>query len=385
MTAHTAAVVGGGIGGLPTALALIEKGWQVTVFERAAEFTEAGAGLSVWPNGMRALDELGVGARVRDLGIPDLEAGIRDRSGRWLSRTDTAELARRYGPLLMIHRARLLDILRRALPPQALRAGTGIEQVRDHGTHVEIVHDSGRESADLVVGADGLNSTVRQSIWPQAPAPRYAGYTAWRLVIDPGEPLTTGGESWGHGSRVGLAPMADGRVYLFAVANTAAAQHSPDGELAELRRRFTGWHAPIPHLLDRAAADSVLRHDIYELPPLTSYATGRVALVGDAAHAMTPNLGQGANQALEDAVTLAAALDDQATVAAALATYDRLRRPRTQAIARRSRLVGAVAQWQWAPLTTLRDRLLGAAPARSMLDALGPVLTWQPPSPHTHE
>lgn len=376
---RSAIVAGGGIGGLAAALALIGRGWRVRVMERAASFGEVGAGLSLWPNGLRALDALGVGDAVRGHALAEIQAGIHDVSGRRLSRTGTAELERRFGPVVVIHRADLLDILRSAIPADALCTATTVTAVDADGPRVRVEHSDGVSHADLLVGADGIRSSVRRAVWPQAPEPRYAGYTAWRLVVESG-PLAAGGETWGRGERVGFAPLPGGRVYLFAVANLSAGQHGTDGELAELRRRFAHWHDPIPALLHAATEEVVMRHDIYELPPLRSHATGRVALLGDAAHAMTPNLGQGANLALEDAVTLAALLDACPSVPEALAAYDRARRPRTQKIAKLSRRIGIIAQLAWAPGRVVRDRLIRLVPGSRMLDMLAPVLGWQPPA-----
>lgn len=375
---RTAIVAGGGIGGLAAAVALTARGWRVQVLERAAEFGEVGAGLSLWPNGVRALEALGAGASVRDHALVETQMGIRDVSGRWLSRTDTAELERRYGPLVMIHRADLLAVLRRAVPASALVAGTTVTGIDAGGPRVTVEHTGGVSHADLLVGADGIHSAVRRAVWPRSPAPRYAGYTAWRLVVE-GDRPAAGGETWGRGERVGIVPLPGGRTYVFGVASVPAGRRGADGELAELRRRFMHWHDPIPALLEAAAEESVLRHDIYDLPPLRSYATERVAIVGDAAHAMTPDLGQGANQALEDAVTLAAMLDAHPSIPEALAAYDRRRRPRTQMIARRSRRMGVIAQCGWAPGRALRDHLMRLAPASSVLASLAPVLRWQPP------
>ncbi|GAA3161247.1 MULTISPECIES: FAD-dependent monooxygenase [Streptomyces] len=375
----SAIVVGGGIGGLAAGVALARIGRRVKVLERAAAFGEVGAGLSLWPNGLRALDALGVGDQVREHALAETRAGIRNASGRWLSHTDTQELARRFGPVVMMHRARLSEILRTALPPGALCADTEVTGVALRGRRIEVAHGTDASRADLLVAADGIGSTVRRSLWPQAPAPRYAGYTAWRLVVGTGGRLPAGGESWGRGERVGIAPLADGRAYLFCVANAPEGQRSPGGELAEIRRRFGRWHEPIPDLLAAADETAVLRHDIYELPPLDGFVTGRAALLGDAAHAMTPNLGQGANQALEDAVTLAACLDAHPGVESALAAYDRHRRPRAQAIARRSRRIGSAAQWRSAPATALRDLTLRLTPGPAVLRALTPVLDWRAP------
>ncbi|NIH81246.1 FAD-dependent monooxygenase [Amycolatopsis viridis] len=375
---RTAVVAGGGIGGLATAVALSRRGWRVRVLERAEVFGDAGSGLSLWPNGLRALDALGLGARVRERALAETAAGIRDVSGRWLSRTDTGEVARRYGPVVVVHRTDLMAILRQALPDGVVRTGTAAVAVGADASGVRVEHSHGTLRADLLVGADGIRSTVRRAMWPGAPEPRYAGYTAWRTVVPASAPAA-GGETFGRGERVGIAPLPGGHTYLFGVASVPPGQRAPDGELAELRRRFGHWHDPIPALLAAATEEAVLRHDIYELPALPAYATGRVALLGDAAHAMTPNLGQGANQALEDAVTLAALLDTHASVPAALAAYDRERRPRTRMIARRSRRIGVVAQCAWEPGRRLRDRLLQLVPDGVVLASFAPVLDWQPP------
>src|SRR5262245_39808477 len=164
-----AIIIGGGIAGLASALALTRHGWQVEVLERAPGFTEAGAGLSLWPNALRALDALGVGEPVRSRAVLAGEVGIRDAAGRWLSRADTAELECRYGLTAMIHRADLLGVLRAAVPDEALRPGRTVTEVRPDGT---VGHSAGESRADLVVGADGVHSVTRRSEWPDSPAPR---------------------------------------------------------------------------------------------------------------------------------------------------------------------------------------------------------------------
>ena len=361
-----AIIVGGGIGGLATAVALGQRGWQVEVLERAPAFTEAGAGLSLWPNALRALDRLGLGDIVRSRAVLTGQAGIRDAAGRWLSRSDTAELERRFGPTALVHRADLLADLRAAVPGESLRNGITVQAVRPDGT---VRHSGGESQADLVVGADGLRSVVRSSVWPDAPAPQYVGYTSWRMITPPvrvGESC----ESWGRGERFGYARLPDGRVYCYAAAN-APEGGSGDG-LAGLRRRFGGWHDPIPALLEAADPDAVLHHDLYELPPLEAYASGRVALVGDAAHAMTPDLGQGACQALEDAVVLARIVAG----GQGLDAYDRERRPRTQMIAHRAHRIGAAAQWASPVAVGLRNTGLRLLPSSSLARSLAPILDW---------
>ncbi|REF36266.1 FAD-dependent monooxygenase [Thermasporomyces composti] len=369
-----AVVVGGGIGGLAAAVALERRGWEVEILEQAAELTAVGAGLSLWPNAVRALDRLGLGEVVRQRALLGVRGGIQDTSGRWLARTDTDELERRFGTAAVVHRADLVEALRAALSAASLRTGVTVHAAHPDGT---VLHSAGSSSGDLVVGADGVRSVVRQSVWPHAPAPRYVGYSAWRMLTRP-MAVDEAVETWGRGERFGYAPLSDGRVYCFAVAN--AREGAAHGGLAELRRRFGGWHEPIPALLDAVDDSDLLYHDIYDLPPLSSYVSGRVVLLGDAAHAMTPDLGQGACQALEDAVVLGDCLDLERPAAGdvehAMVAYDEARRPRAQTIARRSRQVGAVAQWSARPAVLLRNTALRLLPRSVFARSQAPVLSW---------
>jgi 2-polyprenyl-6-methoxyphenol hydroxylase-like FAD-dependent oxidoreductase len=380
MAARTAVIVGGGLGGLATAIALTGRGWQVRLLERAPAFTEVGAGISLWANAMRALDAIGVGDRVRALGQEEISGGLRYRTGRWLSRPDGAELTRRYGPVLILHRADLLHALCDAVPAGVLEPATTVDSVAQTAAGVTVGSGGVAYEADLVVAADGLRSTVRGLVWPDAPGPRYAGYTAWRAVVPRPHGFSSAGETWGDGTRFGFAPMPGNRAYWYATANASEGAFARDGELAELHRRFGTWPEPIPSLLAAvSSAVPVLRNDIYELSDQDRFVGGRVALLGDAAHAMTPNLGQGACQALEDAATLAAVLDQQPSIVEALARYDALRRPRTQAIVRQSRQMGAMGQWRSRPAVVARNLLLPLIPPSLAIRSLAPVLDWFPP------
>ncbi|MBB5075012.1 FAD-dependent monooxygenase [Nonomuraea endophytica] len=361
-------IVGGGIGGLATAVALHQRGIQVEVLERAAEFTEVGAGLSIQPNGLRALDALGLGEHLRAGVLAGPPAGIRNSRGDWLIRNDVDDLKRRFGPWVTVHRAALIGLLRAAVPAEALRPGTAVQEVRPDGT---VRHSGGVSTADVVVGADGVHSVTRGSLWPSLSSPRYVGYTTWRFIAPP-QPVEESVETWGRGERFGYLPMPDGRIYCYVMANAPAGS---DIGLNELRERFARWHRPIPALLESVAEEAVLQRDTHELPKLPTYVSGNVALLGDAAHAMTPNLGQGACQALEDAVTLAHTLDTLGP-RAGLAAYDRARRPRTQMIVRRSRQVGAPAHWTSTPMTTLRDAALPLLPKMFFNRSLTPTYTW---------
>ncbi|WP_350276419.1 FAD-dependent monooxygenase [Kribbella sp. HUAS MG21] len=372
MAGRQALIVGAGLGGLATAIALRRRGWGITVFERAPELAEVGAGISLWPNAVRALDLLGVGDEVRAVGGIEAAAGFRDAAGRRLFRSDIAAIDELYGQTLMIRRPALLDILKAAVPSDAVTLDTEVAVTGDRPT---ITYDGREHTADLVVGADGIHSTVRSRLWPTAKRPEYAGYTTWRFITPPLHLDAEASESWGRGERVGIFPLADGSIYSYLTASTPPGITYAD-DLTELRRRFGHWHDPIPAMLDSVTNDDVLHHDIYSLPPLPSYVSGRAALIGDAAHAMTPDFGQGGGTALEDAVELAEALDANPDVESGLRDYDVRRRRRTQAIARQSGWFGVFAQASGPLTSAVRDTAARLLPARIMLRSLRPMLTW---------
>jgi 2-polyprenyl-6-methoxyphenol hydroxylase-like FAD-dependent oxidoreductase len=360
-------VVGAGLGGLASAIASARRGWEVTVLERRPEPAEAGAGIAMWPNALRALDALGLGEQVRAAGTVEIGGGIRTASGRRLSRLAAADLRRRQGDgVVVLPRPELHALLRDAAP--AVTAGARVVRVEPgDATAPAVVHDdAGRaHQAELVVAADGLRSTVRSALWPSV-TPRATGTTAFRLTA--AHDLAEGGESWGRGDLVGLAPLPGGRTYLWAVVPTA--EVPADDALGWLRRRLAGWHAPIPEVL-RAVEGPVLAHPLEELRPPRTWHRGRIALLGDAAHAMTPNLGQGAAQAFLDAVALAEeATDDPSS----LAVYEVRRRPVAEAVARRSRRAGEVAGWRSPLAVAVRDALVAAVPPRAAAVGLDRLL-----------
>jgi len=381
----SAVIVGAGVGGLTAAVALHQLGWRVTVLERADRLATVGSGISLFPNALRALDAVGLGARLRAGGQTVFGTGIRHPSGRWLSRADDGVTARRYGPAVLVHRPDLIDLLYRAVPPAAVVTGVHVagDAVTVGGSGpATVAHTGTTITADLVVAADGVHSVLRSRLFPACPGPRYAGYTTWRLVValDLGPDTQAGAEAWGRGQRFGLARLPGGRTYCYASAATDPGRHAHNGELTELRARFGGWHDPIPALLAAATPDAVIRTDVYEQrSPLPSYVAGRVALLGDAAHAMAPDLGQGGGQALEDAVTLASVLADQPDLPTALARYDQLRRASTQRVVRLAHRVGAAAHLRDRFAVACRDAMLTAIPAAAGTRLLAPILDWTPP------
>ena len=336
---RTAIVVGGGVGGLAAAIGLRRVGWTVTVLERAPELRAVGSGWSFARNGERAADALGFGEEFGACSVPTrAAANLLLPSGRYLMRFRPG----RDTPLLANHRADLQRVLLDQLPAGGVHTGAEVTGVDDAGGQVTVTYQTAegprRASAELLVAADGIHSTVRRLLWPEAPPPAFQRILCWRGVTEPGSVWPVDGfQTWGRGQRVGTHPLPDRRVYWFLTIRQDRRGARYDDDLAEVRRRIGGWHHPIPELLAATRPEAVLRHDIFDLDPLPRYARGRVALLGDAAHAMTPFAAQGAGQALEDATVLAARLAAGAPVPEALAGYDRDRRPRSQRVARLAR------------------------------------------------
>jgi 2-polyprenyl-6-methoxyphenol hydroxylase-like FAD-dependent oxidoreductase len=386
MTRQRAIVVGGGIAGLATARGLLSLGWDVTVYETAQALGPVGAGIILAPNAVRSLEWLGLGGEVRSESMAHGEAAIRDASGRWLLRSRVEDVEARFGvPSFALHRADLHAMLLAAASGADLRTGYEVTATADgRRPSVSLAAGAGEDSADLVTGADGLGSVVRTAVAPGHPGPAYAGYITWRGLVPadaaPSSSRAVGvTETWGRGRRFGIVPLGNGQVYWYATGSFPRGSHESD-RLEDLRGRYAGWHEPIPELLARTPSESLLRHEIYHLAaPLPRYTRNRFVLVGDAAHAMTPDIGQGGGAALEDAVVLTDALARDPNVPAALERYDRLRRRRTQRMVRLAATAGRVAQWEHPVLAAIRNAVIGAISPSLFLRLTDETLGWRPP------
>jgi 2-polyprenyl-6-methoxyphenol hydroxylase-like FAD-dependent oxidoreductase len=387
VTRPHAVVIGAGIGGLAAAAGLYSVGWHVTACERAASLEPVGAALALAPNGLRALDAIGAGDVLRALAVPQ-EPGIRRCDGRWLIRSTTGQMiADRFGdPVILLPRAAVIDALTARVPGGVLSLATQVTSVDPGGkAAARVATSAGDLDADLVVAADGIGSATRQALFPEHPGLRFAGFTTWRLLTGPVTGPVPMAESWGRGTVFGVMPLSGGRVYCYAAAPADPGARADD-ELAELVRLFGTWHEPIPELLAMTGSADVLRHDVAELAaPLPSFHSGRVALLGDAAHPMTPNLGQGACQGLEDAVVISrlAAGTEPEAVAGMLARYTATRLPRTTDVVRWSRRAATMTTWAAPPAVGFRNTVIlltGKLAPGAALRGLVPIYDWQPPA-----
>jgi 2-polyprenyl-6-methoxyphenol hydroxylase-like FAD-dependent oxidoreductase len=342
------AIAGGGIAGLTAAIALRQRGHEVRLYEKAAAFAEVGGGLSLWPNALAALERLGLEQRVMARGQWEDKGAIRSATGQRLRQVENNNL--------IITRSALQEVLLAALEDQPVVLGTQCLGVTSPGARPRLRLDRGEPvEADLVIGADGIRSAIRRAIAPDESPPVYSGLCAWRgIALAPGL-VDSAWLSVGHGLQFMAAPLPGGQVYWSPLVRLDEGQwEGIESHTEFLRHRFAGWHAPIPRLLELTPEASCLPTPVYFRPPPDWLCRGRVALIGDAAHPMTPDLGQGACQAIEDAVVLAACLPTDAVhLGPALTDFARRRLARIQRVVREGRQLGmvmAARRWPWGGL-----------------------------------
>lgn len=357
-------IVGGGIGGLCTAIALRQQGCDVAVFEQAQELREIGAGLSIWPNATRALNKLGLLTDVLDRSEVLERLQLRTWKGELLS--DIKTVADFDTPSVCIHRADLLSILKEQVPDECVHLGERFENFEERDGVVIASFSNGRKvEGHALVGADGLYSTVRERILGPS-KPIYRGYWACRGIAHfalPKDYSHVATETWGYGQRFGFEPMGRGRVFWYATANapegSLGAQHEWKDELLE---KFKQWQRPIPELIEATKREAILKHEILDRQAVRRWGEGCVTLLGDAAHPTTPNLGQGACMAIEDALVLADCITQNEKTPVRLRKYESLRFKRTEFITRESRRAGRIGQMDNALAVTLRSVWLKALP-----------------------
>lgn len=356
-------VAGGGIGGLAAAIALRQAGLDVAVFERARDLRdlEVGLGIHLWQNAVRALRKLGIDD-VESLGDTMERMEWRNSRGRFLAAWNVGGLRRELGaPAVGLVRARLQAALAARVDGGVVRTGCELVEFEDGGGDVVARFADGREErGDVLVGADGLRSVVRAGLHGPS-EPRYAGYAIRNATVELPDGLVPGHvfrETWGQGTRFGFFPVG-GRTYWFCIVTAPpGAGDPPAGRKAAVLDRLRGWAEPTTAVVELTPEESIGQADVADREPLEAWGRGRVSLLGDAAHAMTPNLGQGAAQAMEDALSLAAHLRDGTNPVSALRAYESERARRTADIAKRARTIGATGRWEGAVACAARDLLM---------------------------
>jgi 2-polyprenyl-6-methoxyphenol hydroxylase-like FAD-dependent oxidoreductase len=357
-------IIGGGIGGVAAAVALRGAGIDATVYERANELREVGAGMMLWPNATRVLKELGLLERVAALSGPNRHFLVRSSAGTTLMNIGLGHFD---VPALCTRRSDLLGALISALPADRVHLGHDFAHLERQESSVGIHFSNGVSvEHDFLIGADGIRSRVRsQSLGVHEPV--YRGYIVWRGLarLRGSGPEGASSETWGRGKRFGILNTGADRFTWYATANTDADHvDSPEGRQRELLQMFAGWHEPVESLIAGTEEGAILKNGAYDLAPLKRWGHGRVMLLGDAAHPCTPNLGLGGCMALEDALVLAKSFCREATPELALRRYESLRRRRTRHVQQRSLLMGHIGQWENLLVAAGRQVMTGMLPAK---------------------
>ncbi len=360
------AIVGGGIAGLTTALALQKIGLQPIIFESASEIKEIGAGLGLGANAINAFSHLGIKEEVMAAGSFLSFFTVYDQQGKQITKTDSVSVSKKYGlDNFTIHRADLHQLLLSKIDSKNIYTNKRAESVLQKGNNVTIRFRNGStHDTNYVIAADGINSLIRKQLLPGS-EPRYAGYTCWRAVIDNTQlQIKDSSETWGRKGRFGIVPLKQNRIYWFACINAAEQDmRMKQFNVQHLLEHFKSYHHPIPAILQETKNENLIWNDIIDLKPVNQFAFDNVLLTGDAAHATTPNLGQGACQAIEDAVILAGEIKKDNDIKAAFKRFEQRRIKRVHWIVNTSWQIGKIAQLENPLLIGIRDAAFRLMPA----------------------
>lgn len=361
-------IVGGGIGGLCLAIAFERLGIEYQVYERSAELGEVGAGIWLAPNALQVLDWLGLLSEVQAAGNPIKRITLADDQLRPLSDVPQDAVYDHFGcTTIAIHRARLQQILFDQLPAEKKHLGKELASFQQTESTVQLNFTDGTQTeAAFLIGADGIHSKVRQQLFPGRKI-RHSGQTCWRGIADMNLDNAyrhRGMELWGDQTRIGISQVAEGQVYWFAVAaNSAAIPSEPVIRKETLLARYQTFHPLIGEVLAATSPDRILENDILDLHPQGAWQEQRVCLLGDAAHATTPNMGQGGAQAIEDAYFLSQYIKTLGGEPA-FEKFEQRRKPKVQRVVKQSWSTGQVAHWKqgrWlrnAMMRTIPNRVL---------------------------
>lgn len=358
-------IIGAGIAGLSTAIGLKKARIKVELYEAAPAFKPLGAGLGLGANAIKGFMALGIEQDVIPAGKVMASFAILDHKARPISVASDEQLLGKHGiQNFTIHRAALHEVLLRHAQGIPVHLGMSAVSYKRVGEKVEVhFADGSQASGDLLIAADGIHSVIRRQLIPSS-LPRYAGYTCWRGVVNNFDTTSIrGSETWGPQGRFGIVPLTDNQLYWFAVVNAKEGDPAfKSWGAKEIEHHFKNFHDPIPQIISGTPSSNIIHGDIYDMKPLKHFYFDRCLLIGDAAHATTPNLGQGACQAIEDAATLPG-LISKMSLEEAMHAFELRRVARTRTIIERSGQLGKIAQWENKLMIRLRNSLFRMMPA----------------------
>ncbi|MND39551.1 FAD-dependent urate hydroxylase [compost metagenome] len=375
---NTFIIVGGGIAGLCAAIGLQKLGLKAHVYESVAELKGIGAGFGLAANAMQALDHLGLKDEISQIGHYLGSYNVLDQKGNILVEPNTKSISKKYNQdNFAIHRADLHQFLLSKIPDSQVHLGKRATSFERLGEQVYVHFTDGSQAvgAALLI-ADGVHSLLRQQLIP-ASSPRYSGYTCWRATIDNSSiQLKKSTETWGSKGRFGMTPLVGNRVYWYACINSI--QQNPtlkNWTTAELLNNFKEYHDPIPTILSETKDTELIWNDIIDIAPLQHLAFDNILLLGDAGHATTPNLGQGACQAIEDVAVLLDELKTAASIQHAFSRFETRRLDRVNYISNTSWQIGKIAQWENPLLIGMRNFFMKIMPNELKQQQLNKLLS----------
>ncbi|MDA0267010.1 MAG: FAD-dependent urate hydroxylase HpxO [Cyanobacteria bacterium] len=376
-------IVGAGMGGLTTAIALTQAGYRVEIYDLVRELRPAGAGISLWSNGVKVLNRLGLGEQIAAIGGPMERMSYRSKTGDVLNDFSLDPLVERVGQRpYPVARTDLQTMLLNAFGADKVQLKAkcvAVEQTADSAT--AIFENGHRATGDLVIGADGTHSLIRNAVLGQPTERRYAGYVNWNGLVPVDEEIAPA-NSWviyaGDAQRASLMPVGGDRFYFFfdvPLPASAAKTASPGDARTELGHYFAGWAEPVQKLIQRLDPATTNRVPIHDIEPLPKLVNGRIALLGDAGHSTTPDLGQGGCQAIEDAWQITnALLTTNISVADALQRYESARSDRTAEIILKARKRADMIHGKDPALTQQWYADLAQADGTGIMDAIGNII-----------
>lgn len=367
-------IIGGGIGGLATAVGLHKIGIKAHIYEQASTFKPLGTGIGIGSNAMLALNELGVAKDILKSGMPLHEQRFLDGNSNLMNTIDFTLLKEKFGEEnIAIERSDLHHALFAAIDPEYFHFDKKVNGFSQTDKEVLInFKDNTSITADYVIAADGIHSIFRQELIPDS-RPRYAGYTCWRGIAKNKDDveLHVSSEAWSKAGRFGWAPLYNGDAYWFACINVQENdEYYQSVNQSGVAEHFSHFPPIVERLISETKDDFFLHHDIYDIKPLDNFIYNRVCLLGDAAHAATPNMGQGAGQSIEDAYELMQALENTTHVKEALKQYNKKRVYKTKKVINISRQIGWAAQWDNHFLINFRDTIFPFIPKSFLFQRL---------------
>lgn len=360
------AIIGGGIAGLTFARCLTTKNYDIHIFEKKEQFGEIGAAISVFPNALCVMDELGLLEEILNNGGQFKKVYLKTDKGTILSKSEPKSDY----PVICIHRADLHGILLKNIDVNLYNNYSLKDLSPLENGQISLSFDNGETKVfDAVIGADGVHSVVRKHIINDG-EPIFRGYNIWRGVVKTNFDIGYASESFGKGQRVGIVPIKDGVYGWWATCNEEYMQDdNPENTKDKLNRLFGDWHSPISDLIDNT--ENILKNSSIDRKPHRGWTKGNVTLIGDAAHPSTPNLGQGGCMAIEGAYILAKSIQKHGLTKKAFDRYEELQYPRSENIVIESLKLGKMGQITNPVLIALRNfafKVMPSSVAMKMID-----------------